>query len=190
MTQLGAYKGVIRDALAWVSSADRPDPTQVFHRANLPRIGLDDETVLTSGVMVSVPLWLNAGDKVSNLTFWSGATAAGTPTNQWAALYSTAATPALLAQSADGTSGAWAADTAKTFALATAQVIATSGLYWAALMVAATTVPTLLGCSGAKPLLTGEGNLAQTSGSALTGTAPATIASPAFKRQVPLVVAT
>lgn len=187
--QLGVYKGVIRDALAWYASADRPDPTQTFHRANLPRIGLDDEAVLATGVMSSMPLWLNAGDVVANLTFISGATAAVTPTNQWAALYSTAATPALLSQSPDGTTGAWAADTAKTFTLGTAQKVTSSGIYWVALMVAAATPPSLVGCVGAKPVLTGEGNLGQTSGSALTATAPATIVTPAFKRQVPLVIA-
>lgn len=189
MSQLGVYKGVVRDALAWVSSSDRPDPTQTFHRANLPRVGLDDEAALTSGVMTSVALWLNAGDLISSLTFISGATAVGTPTNQFAALYSSAATPALLAQSADGTSGAWAADTAKTFTLATAQRILASGIYWAALSVTATAVPTLLGCGGAKPVLAGEGNLSQSSGSALTATAPATIVTPTFKRAVPLVIA-
>jgi hypothetical protein len=190
MSQLGAYKGVVRDALAFLSSSDRPDPTQVFHRCNLPRVGLDDVASAATGVMVSVALWLNAGDLVSSLTFISAGTAAGTPTNQFAALYSSAATPALLAQSADGTNSAWAADTAKTFTLASPVRIATSGIYWAALSVTATTVPTLVGSSaGAKPVLTGEGNLAQTSGSALTATAPATIATPAFKRQVPLVIA-
>jgi hypothetical protein len=190
MTQLGAYRGVVRDALAWMSSSDRPDPTQTFHRANLPRVGLDDVPAAATGVMVSVALWLNAGDTITSLTFISAGTAAGTPTNQFAALYSNAATPALLAQSADGTTGAWAADTAKTFTLAAPVKIATSGIYWAALSVTATTVPTLVGASaGAKPVLTGEGNLAQTSGSALTATAPATIATPAFKRQVPLVIA-
>jgi hypothetical protein len=43
---------------------------------------------------------------------------------------------------------------------------------------------------GAKPVVTGETNLAQTSGAALTTTAPATVASPAFQRATPLVVAT
>lgn len=189
MSQLGAYKGVVRDAIAWLSSSDRPDPTQVFHRCNLPRVGLDDEAALASGVMTSVALWLNAGDVITSLTFISGVTAAGVPTNQFAALYSNAATPALLGQSADGTSGAWAADTAKTFTLAAPVKIAASGIYWAALSVTATTVPTLLGCGGAKPVLAGEGNLAQSSGSALTATAPATIVTPAFKRAVPLVIA-
>lgn len=185
MTVLGAYRGLIRDDLAHFNSAGRPN---VYHRANLPRIGLDDVAALATGVMTSADLWLNEGDLVTNLTFISGATAAGTPTAWWFALYDTAG--ALMAQTADQTTTAWAADTVKTVALATAQRITKSGLYKAAINVTATTVPTLVGTVGAKPVLTGEGNLAQTSGSGLTTTAPATIATPAFKRVVPLAIAT
>jgi hypothetical protein len=139
--------------------------------------------------MTSVPIYLQAGDTVTNLTFISGATAAGTPTNYFFALYNPAGTP-LLGQTADQLTAAWAADTVKTLALATPVKITASGLYLVAIMVTATTVPTLVGVSAAKPFLTGEVNLAQTSGSALTATAPATVASPAFQRATPLVVAT
>ncbi|NUS78468.1 MAG: hypothetical protein HOV70_20030 [Streptomyces sp.] len=184
MTVLGAYRGNVREDLGWVNTAGRPD---VFHRANLPRVGLDDVAALATGVMTSVDLWLNEGDLVTNLSFISAGTAAGTPTNYWFALYDPSG--ALMAQTADQLTAAWAADTVKTLALATAQRITRSGRYKAAINVTATTPPTLVGSVGAKPVLTGEGNLAQTSGSALTGTAPATIATPAFKRQVPLVIA-
>ncbi|MFF6829639.1 hypothetical protein [Streptomyces longwoodensis] len=188
MTLLGTFKGNPRNDLGWMNSAGRPDPDVVFHRANLPRVGLDDVAALTSGVMTSAALYLQDGDTISALTFISAGTAAGSPTNYWFALYSGAG--ALLAQSADQTSAAWAADTAKTLALSSAVKISKSGIYYAAIAVAATTVPTLVGTTGARPHLTGESNLAQTSGSALTATAPATIATPAFKRQVPLVIAT
>lgn len=187
MTALGQYRGVLRDDLGYLNTTGRPN---VYHRANLPRVGLGDQTALASGVMTAVPIWLESGDLVTNLTFISGATAAGTPTNWWFALYSNASTPALLAQSADQTSTAWAADTAKTLALATPQRISVSGIYWAAVNVTATTPPTLAGSVGAKPVLTGEGNLAVSSGSTLTTTAPATLATPAFKRTVPLVIVT
>lgn len=188
MSLLGAYRGNPRDDLSWLNTVGRPDPSQVFHRVNLPRAPLDDVAALSTGVMTSVPLYLYAGDVVSNLTFVSGGTAAGTPTNYWAALYSPAG--ALLSQSADKTSTAWAADTPVTFALGAAQRITKAGLYYAAINVTATTVPTLIGTQAAKAVLTGEVNLSQTSGSSLTGTAPATIATPAFKRQTPLVIAT
>jgi hypothetical protein len=176
VTVHGAYRGNVR-----------PDPTQTFHRANMPRVGLSDVAPLTSAVMTSAALYLVEGDLVSNLTFISAGTAAVTPTHYWAALYDTAGN--LMSQSADKTSTAWAADTSVTFALGTAQRITKSGLYYAGLCVVAATVPTLLGCGTAKPVLTGEVNLAETSGSGLTDTAPATIATPAFKRACPLVVA-
>ncbi|MFD9444952.1 hypothetical protein [Streptomyces sp. NPDC060001] len=188
MTLLGTFKGNYRNDIGYFNSAGRPDPDVVPHRANLPRVGLDDVAAAATGVMCSVAIYLQDGDLVSNLTFISAGTAAGTPTNHFAALYNGAGV--LLAQSADKLTEAWAADTAKTFALATAQRVTKSGIYYAALSVTASTVPTLVGSIGAKPFLTGEGNLSQTSGSSLTGTAPATIATPAFKRQVPLVIAT
>lgn len=188
MTLLGTFKGNYRNDIGYFNSAGRPDPDVTFHRANLPRVGLDDVPAAATGVMCSVAIYLQDGDLISNLTWISAGTAGATLTNQFAALYSGAG--ALMAQSADGTSGAWAADTAKAFALTTAQRITRSGIYYAALAVAASTVPTLVGSIGAKPHLTGEGNLSQTSGSSLTATAPATIATPAFKRHVPLVIAT
>jgi hypothetical protein len=77
-----------------------------------------------------------------------------------------------------------------TKALATAQTITTTGIYWAAIMVTATTPPTLLGACAAPAIVTGERNLSQSSGSSLTTTAPATIATPAAKTFVPYVVAT
>ena len=185
MTVLGAFRGNVRDGLSYLDTGGRPD---VFHRANLPRVGLDDVAALATGVMTSVDLWLNEGDLVTNLSFLSAGTAAGTPTNYWFALYDPSG--ALLSQSADQLTAAWAADTWKTLALGTAQRITRSGRYKADINVTATTPPTLAGTIAAKPLLSGEGNLAQTSGSSLIGTAPATIATPAFKRQCPLVIAT
>lgn len=142
----------------------------------------DVAAALTTQVMTSVAVFLEAGDKVTNLSFLSGATAAGTPTNWWFALYDNAATPALLAQTADQTSTAWAADTVKTVALTTAQVIAATGIYYAAIMVKATTVPSLICQVAARTAVNGSilssKVLAQTSGSALTTTAPGTIATP------------
>jgi hypothetical protein len=191
MSQLGVYQGVTRDALGYLNSAPPVDATQTFYRSNLPRFPLDDVLEsLTSGVMTAVPLWLKAGDKVTNLSVLSGATAAATLTHWWFALYSSAATPALLAQSADQVAAAWAADTWKTLALSAPQTITASGIYYAACMVAATTVPSLIGTRGAKALVTGETVLGQTSGSALTATATATLAAPTAVRQLPLVVAT
>ncbi|MDX3637681.1 hypothetical protein PV728_47425 [Streptomyces europaeiscabiei] len=195
MTQLGGYNRNVRDALAHYSTADPASP-DTFFRRNLPRVGLYDsagdtgQVALTTQVMTSVPIYLYAGDVITNVSFRSGATAADTPTNYFFALYSKAATPALLAQTADQTTTAWAANTTKTLALATVQTITESGIYWVGIMVKATAVPTLLGTVAAPAVATGERNLSQSSGSSLTTTAPATIATPTAKQFVPYVVLT
>ena len=167
-----------------------------FLKDNFNRLfSSSNAAALTTQVMLSTPVHLDAGDIVTNITFMSGGTAAGTPTNWWFALYSNAATPALLAQSADQTTTAWAANTAKTLALATAQTITSPGLYWAAVMVKATTVPTLAGitlqnAASSTGAVSGQVVLAQTSGSSLTTTAPATITSGTAVATVPYVVLT
>lgn len=195
MTQLGLFNGVVRDALAAYATMVPTSPTQ-FYRASQPRVGLYDSAsdsgsvALQTGKMTSVPVLLAAGDVITNLSFRSGATAAGTPTNWWFALYDTSATPALIGQSADQTSTAWAAFTTKTLALASPYTVPKTGVYWAAINVTATTPPTLLGSIAVAPIVTGERNLAQFSGTGLTATAPATIASPTVQQFAPYGVAT
>jgi hypothetical protein len=172
-------------------------PAGVF-RENLPLGRLQvvsNMAALTTQVMLATAIPLEAGDTVTNLTFLSGATAAGTPTNWWFALYDDSATPALIAQTADQTSTAWAANTAITKALATAYLVPRSGVYYAAVMVKATTVPTLAGvtlenAAAAGAVVSGQKIIAQTSGSALTDTAPATIATPTTVATVAYVAVT
>lgn len=162
---------------------------------NIPRWTVSANlSALTTQVMLSVAVPLQAGDVVTNITFKSATTAAGTPTNYWFALYSPAG--ALIAQSADQTSTAWGANTTKTLALTTAHTVTASGLYYAAIMVKATTPPTLAGATAlhhadlSTGIMTTEKVLAQTSGSSLTTTAPATIATPTAVVTVPYVVLT
>jgi len=202
MTVLGRFTGIPRDELSHVADSARQnlaggDPTVGLYRSTMPRLAAtDDLAALTTQVMTSTALYLRKGDRVTNLTFLSGATAAGTPTNWWFALYSAAVTPALLAQTADQLTAAWAANAVKTLALSTPVDIPNDGVYYAAVMVKATTVPTLAGvtarAAAAGALLAGsygERALAVTSGSGLTGTAPATIATPTTVGTVPLMVA-
>lgn len=195
MSQLGLYTRSTRDALGHVNLSD-PSSPDTFFRRNLPRTGLYDsagdtgQVALATGVMTSMPIYLVAGDTITNVSFRSGATAAGTPTAWWFALYDTSSTPALLYQTADQTTTAWAANTTKTLALSTAYTVTTTGVHWVGIMVTATTPPTLLGCVGAPAIVTGERNLSQSSGSSLTTTAPSTITSPAAKQFVPYVVLT
>lgn len=198
MTVMGRYTGVIRDDLADIMdsrSIDYPgvDFSAGTYRATMPRrAAVSDLAALSTGVMTATPVFLRAGDTVTNIAFVSGATAAGTPTHWWFALYDSAATPKLLAQTADQTTGAWAANTAKTLALTAPVTITEDGIYWVAVMVAATTVPTLAGASvqagAAGAVTTGDTPLAETSGSGLTATAPATIASPTTVGKVPFAV--
>jgi len=151
-----------------------------------------DLTCLTTQVMTSVAVALQSGLLISNISFKSGATAADTPTNCFFALYDTSG--ALLAQSADQTTTAWAANTVRTLALATAQRISTAGVYYVGCMVKATTPPTLVGhnsaIAGGNASILSSKVLAQTSGSSLTATAPATIATPTTIAGVPLAVLT
>ncbi|MGW5409022.1 hypothetical protein [Streptomyces spiralis] len=197
MTQLGGYTRTVRDALAHYNLSDPASP-DTFFRRNLPRTGLYDsagdtgQAALATGVMTSVPIYLHAGDVITNVSFRSGATATDTPANYWFALYSKAAVPALMAQTADQTTTAWGANTTKTLALSAAQTITEAGVYWVGIMVKATAVPTLLGTVGAPAIVSGERNLSQSGpASSLTTTAPATIAAtPTAKQFVPYVVLT
>jgi len=167
-----------------------------MYREAFPRrsISVDAAAALTTQIMTAVAVVLEAGDVVTNITFKSGATAAGTPTNWWFALYDTAATPNLLFQTADQTSGAWAANTAKTLPLSTAVTISAPGVYYVACMVKATTVPSLIGYTGFAGgnggVLTNDKSLSLTSGSSLTTTAPATLATPTAVATVPYCVLT
>lgn len=140
-----------------------------------------DNAIAATGVCHATAVPLQAGDVVTNITFVTGGTAAGTPTAGFVALYSPAG--ALLAQSADFGSTARAANTAFTVALATAQTIITPGLYYVSISFTAGTVPTLRGMTIGNAVMAGALGvsakvLAQTHGAAVGATAPATIATP------------
>jgi hypothetical protein len=138
--------------------------------------------ISATGVAHATAIPLQAGDVVTSITFVTGATAAATPTAGFVALYSSASTPALLAQSADFGSTARAANTAYTIPLASAVTITDAGLYYISISFTAGTVPTLRGLSTgnavmAGAVITGMPVLAQSHGSSLGATAPATITS-------------
>ena len=161
-------------------------------RANMGRLIASDTAALTTQVLTTVALPLNAGDLVTKLAFKSGATQAGTPTNYWFALYDTAG--ALIAQTADQTTTAWAADTTKDLALSTPYLVTKPGVYYAGIMVKASTPPSLVGVTLARAALsTGflstDVVLSQTSGTGLTDTAPATIGTVTAIAAVPKVLA-
>ncbi len=156
------------------------------------RVNEDQAAALTTAVMTGVTVPLLEGDVVSTISVFVGATAAGTPTHSWAALYDTASTRNLLAQSTDGATAAIPANGQFDFTLATPQLITKSGVYLAAVCVVASTVPSLasadLGLAVFAGAIGGGTALAQSSGSSLTTTAPATWASPASVRHAPYIV--
>ena len=151
-------------------------------------------TALSTGVMTSTAIYLSKGTVVTKLGWFSGTTAESVPAHAWAALYDTSATPALIGQSTDDTSHTWAARTLKTFTLATPYTVATNGVYYASLMLAAT-VPTLQTTAATSNALintganygTGAFDRCVTSGSSLTTTAPATVTSTTVVTTIPYV---
>lgn len=118
-------------------------PTAALHQTVPRHALLGNATTLSTGRMTLVRITLPAGTVVSNITFVSATTALGTGTHQWFALYD--ANRALLAVTANDTSTAWSANTAKTLAIASPYTITTTGDYYLGINVTASTVPTLLG---------------------------------------------
>lgn len=153
-----------------------------FHSDSLRATGVLAESFSRAGqvgssvTLVSGTLWLVAvpleqGTVVTALNYWSTGTALSGGTNKWAALYDSAL--ALMAQSTTDTDAAdWGTNTKFTFTLSAAQTISTSGLYYAGLMVAASTPPTILGVAGNSVLWGAAPKLTGTSTASLTDTAP------------------
>lgn len=183
-------------------------------RGNYEYLGLqgrvDTAASLVTQVMTVVPIPVTAGTVVSNVSVFVGATAAGTPTNSWVALYAgtTVAAPPLIGQSTDKLTGAIAASATYTWAMGTNQLItqanAPNGYIFAAIMVKATTVPSLVtvptgatACeyawftnSPGASFAAVPGAQAFSAGAALTTAAPATLVSVAQKSVAPLVFLT
>jgi hypothetical protein len=160
-------------------------PTTAFGETVPKALAGADVAIAASGVELSAMICLDAGDVVTNITFVTGATAASGPTAGYVVLRDSAG--AKLAQSADFTTTARAANTAYTIALSAAYTALTDGLYRVGIsFTVSTTVPTLRGVSLGNAALTAVGTtIAVTHGSAVGGTAPATTASPTNAAVVP-----
>lgn len=110
----------------------------------IPRhMATTNTSALASGTLFMHAIYLVAGQLVSNITIISATTAANTPTNCFFALYDKSR--GLLAQSANQTTTAWAANTARTLAMTSPYRVPKSGLYYIGIMVTASTVPTIHG---------------------------------------------
>lgn len=115
-------------------------------RSNMPQISHQaGASGLASGTLRATPIALYAGDVINYLTFRTDTQAAVSPTAWWFALYDDAATPALLAQTADQTTTAWAASTTMTKQLLSTITITRTGLYYATAMMAAATPVNIAG---------------------------------------------
>lgn len=136
-----------------------------------------DLAVLATGSLQLQAIYLPANTLISSITCVSGGTAAGTPLNQWFALYDSSLNK--LAVTADDTSTAWAANAAKTLSFATPFTTTYSGLYYIGVMVKATTVPTLAGANTRSAInaLTPKGQGVSTTGLTNPASAPATAAA-------------
>lgn len=139
---------------------------------------------LTSGAMRLVLATIPAGKTLSTLTAVSGSTAAVAPTNQWMAVFRKS-DGVLLSVTDDKGAAAWAANTAKSFTLATPQAGGSGGLDIAiAIMVAATTqTPSLQGAnvqnamSGLGPVLSWNAGVGLTTPTASNIAMPVTTGS-------------
>lgn len=148
-----------------------------------------DCAIAATGVELVFDMYFDAGVTVTALNFVTGGTAAGTPTNGYVVLRDS--TGAKLAQSADFTTTARAANTAYAGTLATAYTTPSAGLYRVGISFTATTVPTLRGVSMLNAALAAAGRACtQTHGSGVLGVAPATVATPTSAFVIPYVYAT
>lgn len=169
-------------------------PTNTQFAESTPRfLAASSVAIAATGVELAIGIPLQNGDVVANITFVVATTAASVPTAGYVCLRNAAGT--LLAQSADFTTTARAANTAYTVALATAQTISGSGLYYVGISFTATTVPTLAGLAVVNAVVNGAIGLsakvlAQTHGTAVGAVAPATIVTPTTLANIPYVVCT
>lgn len=100
-------------------------------------------TAPASGTLSLMAINLTAGQLVSSITISTATTGATNPTNYFFSLYDQNRN--ILAQSANQTTTAWAANTVKTLAMTTAYRVTVTGLYYIGFMMTAGTMPTLKG---------------------------------------------
>jgi hypothetical protein len=170
-TGAGPFEEVPFDAFQPIDGTAANVLAQPYRRSQVASSTL---TAPATGVLQLHSIYLPAGLTVSAVTWFSGTTAANTPLNQIFSLYSSARV--LLAQSADDTTGAWAANAAKRLPFTSAYTTVAGGLYYVGLLVVATAVPTLAGVAA---VATGPRNIGFISGGASTGSLTDTLPDPA-----------
>jgi hypothetical protein len=109
----------------------------------------EDRAILLTGKTWYQGIWLKKGQVITNISMSSATTAAGTPTNWSFGIYRpnryshNNQTFQRVATTADQGTAAWAANTMKTLALTAPYTVPGSGQYFIAVIVVATTMPTL-----------------------------------------------
>jgi hypothetical protein len=187
---MGTVTGL--DLRSWLLSGK---PTGTYFETT-PRDGVNiDQAVGATGVMLTAALPVTQGSVLTKVTMAVGATAASTPTHGFVALYGPGATvQPLLVQSADQLTTAMAANTFYTWSFTTPYTAPTTDVYYVGISFTGTTIPTLLGKAqglNATNIIaflaafTTAAPLAQTSGTALGGVAPATVATPTNVLTIP-----
>ncbi|MGP0053660.1 MAG: hypothetical protein ACLPZR_33130 [Solirubrobacteraceae bacterium] len=175
-------------------------------RSNIRFLGVSaqaDQALATTGVCLATPIPVVEGDVITNVNVPIGATAGATLTHGFAAIYSGIGVPALLGQSTDiGATAAIVHEKVYPFALATPIQVtpanAPNGFVYASISFSqsAGTIPTAVGAvllataAHYQWFATGPLFFSATHGSAVGGTAPATIASPAVVATCPFVILT
>lgn len=164
-------------------------PTNTTYVETFPLdLAKDNCTIATTGVANAVRIGVNYGDVLTNFTFVTATTAAGTPTAGYACVRNAAGT--VVATTADFGSTARAANTAFTVAFATPYLVTDSGLYYAEISFTAGTIPTLLGIAKVNAVANGAVTTSRpvrsvSHGSAVGATPPATVATPTTVANVP-----
>lgn len=159
-TETILFKGVVgvNDVVSWTAEAGwRNTSNNVTPLLNNKKVltGQLYETIdrdlcaevntaaLSTGRLTLQAIYLPAGTTINNISFWSATTALATGTNQLFGLYDSNLN--LLRSTTNDTSTAWGANSKKTLSLTSAFTTTYSGLHYVAIMVTATTVPTLKG---------------------------------------------
>ena len=172
----------------WVPQAPVPKPYLAPTGAayeTFPRNGFGNANInQATGVLWLAAVALPVGLSVGHICFTSGTTLAGTPTHWWFGLYNSSRVQ--LATTADQTTTAWAATTAKNLAVATIASGASStfvttytGLHYVGFMMTATTPCNLAGATliagvyAQTPRIVGNSDTAQTTPPAFAHTAAA-----------------
>ena len=171
LTVGGNEQGLVADSSQtsghrWGLLKDPRRPSGSLYETMPRSDGIFNTAVLASTRVSMVAIWLPAGITITSISFMSATTAASVPLNQVFGLYDSSR--ALLRSSDDNTTTAWAANTVRTLSLTSTFDTTYSGLHYLAILVVATTVPTLMSTGtnaaamGVAPIVCGTSTTAVT----------------------------